>query len=100
VVETSIVRDLPRSAVIHCERGTLELPDAWGGRAESATSMIVRRDGSDRVVTVPSIQPMAAEADAVSLALADGRVEAPEMPWDDSRAIARALTLWRGAVMA
>lgn len=100
VVETSIVRDLPRSAVIHCERGTLELPDAWGGRAESATSIIVRRDGSDRVVTVPSIQPMAAEADAVSLALADGRVEAPEVPWDDSRAIAQALTLWRGAVMA
>ena len=33
------------SAVIRCERGTIELPDAWGGRAESATSMIVRRDG-------------------------------------------------------
>ena len=45
---------------------------------------------------MPSIQPMAAEADAVSLALADGRLEAPEIPWADSRAIATALTAWRG----
>ena len=41
-LETSIVRELPASAVIRCERGTIELPDAWGGRAESATTMIVR----------------------------------------------------------
>ena len=100
-LETSIVRKLPASAVIRCERGTIELPDAWGGRAESATAMIVRPDGSpDRTVTVPSVQPMAAEADAVSLALADGRLEAPEIPWADSRAIAAALTAWRGSVLA
>ncbi|MET0735593.1 MAG: Gfo/Idh/MocA family oxidoreductase [Microbacterium sp.] len=99
-VETSIVRDLPRSAVIRCERGTIELPDAWGGRAESATTIIVRRAGAHRVVTLASIQPMAAEADAVSLALGAGSLEVPEIPWEDSRAIALALTLWRGAVLS
>ncbi len=67
---------------------------------ESATGVIVRRGSDERVVTFPSIQPMAAEADAVSLALADGRLEAPEIPWADSRAIAAALTAWREAVLA
>ena len=99
-LETSIVEDLPASAVIRCEKGTIGLPDAWGGRAESATSLIVRRGSDERVLTFPSIQPMAAEADAVSLALADGRLEAPEIPWGDSRAIAAALTAWRAAVLA
>ena len=98
-LETSIVRDLPASAVIRCENGTIELPDAWGSRARSATTLIVRGGAGDRVVTVPSIQPMAAEADAVSLALADGRLEAPEIPWADSRAIGAALTAWRAAVL-
>jgi len=98
-LETSIVQELPGSAVIRCERGTIELPDAWGSRAGSATTLIVRGGADVRVITVPSIQPMAAEADAVSLALADGRLEAPEIPWADSRAIAAALTAWRAAVL-
>lgn len=98
---TSIVRDLPSGAVIHCSGGAIELPDAWGGRAESATTIIVRpAEGEPTVIEVPSIQPMAAEADAVSLALAEGRREAPEMPWAHTRAVATAVTAWRAAVMA
>jgi len=99
-LETSIVRKLPASAVIRCEQGTIELPDAWGDRAESATTLIVRGGPNERVLTLRSVQPMAAEADAVSLALAEGRLEAPEIPWADSRAISAALTAWRTAVMA
>ena len=99
-LETSILQELPASAVIRCEKGTIELPDAWGDRARSATGVIVRRGSDERVLTFPSIQPMAAEADAVSLALAEGRMEAPEIPWADSRANAVALTAWREAVLA
>ncbi|MCC2032701.1 Gfo/Idh/MocA family protein [Microbacterium allomyrinae] len=98
-LETSIVRDLPRSALIRCTDGMIELPDAWGDRAASATTLTLHESGGRRVIEVPSIQPMAAEADAVSLALAEGRLEAPEMPWADTRLIAAGLTAWRAAVL-
>jgi predicted dehydrogenase len=93
----SIVRDLPRSAVIRFEEGEALLPDAWGGRASSAASVIVRERGTERRVDVPVVQPMAAEADALAVAAAEGRLEAPEVPWAHSLAIARVLTAWRSA---
>jgi len=46
------------------------------------------------------VQPMAAEADALSLALAEGRLEVPQMPWSHTRAAARVLTDWRAAALA
>jgi hypothetical protein len=49
---------------------------------------------------VPVVQPMAAEADALSLALAEGRLEVPEMPWSHTRAVARVLTDWRATALA
>jgi predicted dehydrogenase len=98
-LETSIVRDLPRAALILCEKGTIELPDAWGGRDASATTIVVRGRRGERVVEVPTVNPMGAEADAVSLAIADGRHEVPEIPWDDSRAIAAVLEEWRAGVL-
>lgn len=98
---TSIVSDLPGSAIIRCSGGDIELPDAWGGRAVSPTTIVVRpAEGEPTVYEVPSVQPMAAEADAVSRALADGRREAPEMPWAHTRAVAAALTQWRSRVLA
>jgi dihydrodiol dehydrogenase / D-xylose 1-dehydrogenase (NADP) len=97
-MEASVIRHLPRSALIRCEGGEIFLPDAWGGRAESATTIVVRTAAGERVIEVPQIQPMGAEADAISLALADGRSEVPEVPWGDTRAIAEALTQWRTAV--
>ncbi|QEW01970.1 Gfo/Idh/MocA family oxidoreductase [Microbacterium lushaniae] len=97
---TSIVRDLPSSAVIHCTGGAIELPDAWGGRAESPTTIVVRpAEGEPTVVSVRAVQPMAAEADALSRALAEGRREAPEMPWAHTRAVAAALTAWRSRIV-
>lgn len=93
-LRTAIIREMPRSAVIRCERGDIVLPDAWGSRTESPASLILRSGGEERTVEVPTVQPMGAEADAVSRALADGRIEAPEMPWVDSSRIAEISTRW------
>ena len=100
VLRTSVIRDLSPAATISCEDGTIDLPDAWGERDVSATRIVVHPTGApSRVIDVPPVQPMAAEADAVSMAIATGRREAPEMPWAHTRAIARLLTDWRAAVV-
>lgn len=93
-LRTAVIREMPGAAVISCERGDIVLPYAWGSRTESPSSLILRADGEEKIVTVPTVQPMAAEADAVSRALIDGRVEAPEMPWVDSALIAEISTRW------
>lgn len=94
-LSASIVRTLPRSGAIRFARGELVLPEAWGSRSRSPSSIIVRGRDRERRVELPVVQPMAAEADAMSLALADGRLEVPEMPWSHTRAVARVLTQWR-----
>ncbi len=99
-VATSVVRQLPGSALVRFSEGEVFLPDAWGERAASASTLIVRRGGDERVIEVPVVQPMAAEADALSLALAEERLQVPEMPWAHTRAIARVLTDWRAAALA
>lgn len=98
-VATAIVEDLPRATVIHGTAGRIEIANPWGSRAESTDSaVLVRADGSRETVTVPTVSPMAAEADAVIRALADGRLEVPEMPWDQTRVVARLLDEWLAAV--
>lgn len=99
-VECSIVADLARSAMIAGPAGALRLDDAYGSRSDSASSFVVRARGDERVVDARSVDPFAAEADAVSRALADGRTEAPEMPWEHTRAVARLLEQWRTALDA
>lgn len=98
-IRTSIVEDLPRSAVITGTEGRIVLPDAWGSRLASARTLVVERDGADPVeLVLEPVDPFAAEADAVSLALADGRAEIPEFPWDLTRTTARVLSEWRAAL--
>ena len=99
-VECSIVTELPRSATLSGSTGIIELADVFGSRSASAASFIVQKDGRDRLVEVPTVDPFAAEADAVSLALLDGRTEAPEVPWAHSRSVARLLAEWRGELDA
>ncbi len=94
-VGASIVRELPPSASIRVGDDRLFLPDPWGSRSESPSAILVRHDGTQRWARMPAVQPMAAEADAVSLAIAEGGLEAPQMPWEHTRAIARILTVWR-----
>jgi predicted dehydrogenase len=98
-VATAIVEDLPRSTVIHGTDGRIEIPNPWGSRTQSTDhAVLTRADGSVEVISTPTVSPMAAEADALLRALADGRTEVPEMPWRETRAIARLLDEWLDAV--
>jgi predicted dehydrogenase len=100
VIATSIVENLSDTAVLRLADAEVVLPNVWGSRTESPSQLIVRRGGQDRVIELPVVQPMAAEADALSLAIAEGRLEVPEMPWAHTRAAARVLTDWRAAALA
>ena len=97
-VECSIVAELPRSATLTGGNATLELTDAFGSRDSSAASFVLQADGRDIEIELPTVDPFAAEADAVSLALAEGRTEAPEVPWSHSRTVVRLLEQWRAGL--
>jgi predicted dehydrogenase len=97
-VACSIVSELPRSGSVTGGNATLELTDAFGGRESSAASFILHADGRAIDVELPTVDPFAAEADAVSLALAEGRTEVVEMPWEHSRTVVRLLEEWRAGL--
>lgn len=98
-IRTAIVHDLPRLARIVGRGAALEVPNVWGSRTEStAGATLILTDGTREEIEVPTVQPMAAEADAVIRALRDGRTEVPEMPWAQTRAVARLLAEWRAAI--
>lgn len=99
-IATSVIENLSDTAVLRFADAEAVLPNVWGSRTESPSRIIVRRGSEERTVELPVVQPMGAEADAVSLALAEGRVEVPEMPWAHTRAAARVLTDWRAAALA
>jgi dihydrodiol dehydrogenase / D-xylose 1-dehydrogenase (NADP) len=95
-VSTSIVSDLPRESRLIGSDGWIEFPNIWGSRQLSSGEAVVHRNGEEpRHVEVDVVDPMAAEADAVSLALADGRAEVPEMTWAETSTIADVLASWR-----
>ena len=95
-VATSIARALPRTAVIRGTDADLEIPNVWGSRVVSTAEAVLRRPGAaDEVIVTDTVSPRAAEADATIAALRDGRLEAPEMPWAQTRATARLLEDWR-----
>ena len=99
LLATSISRDLPRTATIRGTRGELEIPNVWGSRVTSTQDAVLHReDGTSERIRAEAISPMAAEADATILALREGRAEAPEMPWAQTRATARLLQDWRAAL--
>lgn len=99
VLRTSIVEEQPSSARLVGTRATLEIPNAWGSRSESAhTATLHHVDGRVETIETDVVQPMAAEADALVAAVREGRLEAPEMPWEQSAVIARLLHEWRAAL--
>ncbi|MDW4574169.1 Gfo/Idh/MocA family oxidoreductase [Microbacterium sp. M3] len=100
LIATSVIADLPDTGVLRFAGAEVVLPHVWGSRTESPSTLIVRRDGEETHLEVPVVQPMAAEADALSLAIAEGRREVPQMPWSHTRAAARVLTDWRDAALA
>jgi len=98
-IGTAITVDLPRRAVIRGTAGRLEIDNVWGSRVVSTAEAVLRRpDGSVEQIRTGTVSPMAAEADATILALRDGRTEAPEMPWAETRTTARLLEDWRAAL--
>ncbi|MCT9821312.1 Gfo/Idh/MocA family oxidoreductase [Microbacterium sp. W1N] len=98
-VRCAITADTPRRVVIRGTAGDLEIPNVWGSRTDSADEALIRRpDGSTEAVRTGTVSPMAAEADATIRALRDGRTEAPEIPWSQTRTIARLLDDWRAAL--
>lgn len=100
-VRTSIVEDLPDHARIVGTAGILELPDPWGSRTVSASSVTLHgADGAVEEITADVVSPMAVEGDAVALALREGRTQAPEMPWAETLEIAQLLDAWRAALPA
>ena len=55
----------------------------------------MRRVGRDPLtVRHDAVDPLAAEADAVSLALAEERWQVPEMTWDETESVAGLLDAW------
>lgn len=98
-VATSIVREVPRRVTITGTEATLEIANVWGSRVESTGDAVLRHaDGRTEDIVTAKISPMAAEADAVVLALREGRTEVPEMTWAQTRATARLLEDWRAAL--
>ncbi len=97
-VHTSLVAVQVPRVVIRGSAGSLELPSIWGSRTESGVGAVVHTTGAPRRITVPVVDPMAAEADAVSLALAEGRTEVPEMTWAETALVAETLHLWRAGL--
>lgn len=98
-VGTAITRELSSTATLRGTEGTISLPNVWATREESGPLIVVQRDGEpERRVDLTKIDPFAAEADAVSIALAEGRQQVPEMPWAQSTSVARVLEDWRRAL--
>ena len=98
-IRTAIVHDLPRLTRIVGRDASLEIPNVWGSRTGSTeAATLIRTEGTREEIEVSTVQPMAAEADATIRALRDGRTEAPEVPWEETRTIARLLAAWRGSI--
>ncbi|ALJ21635.1 Gfo/Idh/MocA family protein [Microbacterium sp. No. 7] len=98
-VACSFVEALPRSVTIAGTRGSLEIPNVWGSRAASTDGATLHRvGGTAEPLRADVVDPMAAESDAVILALREGRTEASEMPWAETRATARLLDAWLAAL--
>jgi len=94
-VGSSIVKTLPSTSTIDIGDCQVVLPDPWGNRVESPSAILVRRGGREETLTIPTVQPMAAEADALSVAMAENQLEWPQMPWAQTRAIAAVVEIWR-----
>lgn len=99
-LETSIRAELPDGAHLEGDAGAVETADVWGSRTVSANELRLTDAGGARLIKVATVDPFAAEADAIADALGAGRLEAPEMPWAHSLAIARLLDDWAAALRA
>ncbi|MGN8051333.1 aldo/keto reductase [Curtobacterium sp. 22159] len=85
------------AVVVHGTTGTITLTDPWT-LGDDPTIEIRTVDDGPRTLSFAGAHPYALEADATTAALADRRVDAPQMTLDESLATARTLDRWRAAV--
>ena len=97
-VHTSIVHQQAPQVIVRGSAGVLEIPSVWGSRTDSGPEIVVRTTGDPRRIALPAVDPMAAEADAVSLALVEGHREVSAMTWAESVLTAEVLEQWRAAL--
>ncbi|PPF72912.1 Gfo/Idh/MocA family protein [Pseudoclavibacter sp. Z016] len=99
-VDCSIGTQLSKRADIVGDGGWITLENAFGDRNHSPKTLDHFHDGQRDTIEVAQVHPFAAEADAVSRALRDGRLESRAMPWEQTRTVARLLDAWHATVMA
>jgi dihydrodiol dehydrogenase / D-xylose 1-dehydrogenase (NADP) len=97
-VHTSIVHQQAPQVIVRGSAGVLEIPSVWGSRTDSGPEIVVRTTADPRRIALPAVDPMAAEADAVSLALVEGHREVSAMTWAESVLTAEVLEQWRAAL--
>jgi predicted dehydrogenase len=81
--------------------GTLTLPAAWlPGRWGGPPRIVVTpNEGEERIIPIDATGGLyTIEADTVVARAREGRMEAPEMTWEDSLGNMRTLDRWRSAV--
>ena len=99
-VECSIDTQLTKRADIVGEGGWITLESAYGDRDLSPKTLEHFHDGRRSTIEVAQVHPFAVEADAVSNALREGRLESSAMPWEQTRTVARLLDDWHATVLA
>lgn len=99
-VDCSIDTQLSKRADIVGEGGWITLESAYGDRDLSPQTLDHFHDGQRDTIEVDQVHPFAEEADALSRALRDGRLESSAMPCEQTRTVARLLDAWHATVLA
>ncbi len=83
VLRSAIAETTPQKAVIHCERGTVEVPEFW-----HATRATIKRHGTDEIeaVEIPrgAGEGFRHEIEEALACMEKGLLESPVMPWRES----------------
>ncbi|MBA8991220.1 aryl-alcohol dehydrogenase-like predicted oxidoreductase/predicted dehydrogenase [Curtobacterium pusillum] len=96
-VRTGVRVQDENAVVVYGTTGKITLTDPWT-LGEEPTIEVHTVDEEPRTLSFAGAHPYALEADATTAALADRRVDAPQMTLDESLAAARTLDRWRAAI--
>ena len=98
VLRSAVVQNTRQTAVIYCEKATIEVPDFW----HPSRAVIRRNDGSVEELDMPYGQDGSTgfqfEAEEAMRCIGAGLVESPLMPWRDSLAVMETLDEIRGCI--
>ena len=98
-VATAVTARLDNAIEIYGREGSLKVPNPWmSADADGNWSFELFRDGRLELVEGHAPPLYVVEIDHVARCIADGVLESPLMPWQDSRGNALVLDQWRDAV--